>query len=250
MTSTTLNAPHSFFIDTDAALARWWKKPGAAATLILHALALAAIWTLSAGPAAPPKVPPVVELLRVKAEPPPEIVPPKAEPLKEKPLALAPPKPVAQPQPVPKTVAASADKAETYTPPAVPVQAPPVGPVTPVAPAPAQAAPAAPPAPPAAKVIATEGIPTDYVNEVYNRINKNVDYPREAKNRRQQGRVGYKLTLNPQGALLNVELQTSGNEVLDQAAREAIQRAAPFPKLPDLGGSSYLLAGFIVFKIN
>ena len=250
MTSTTLTAPNNFFIDTDAVLSRWWKKPGAAATLLLHAVAVAAIWQFSARPAAPPKMPPPVELIRVKAEPPPELAPPppKPEPVKEKPLALAPPKPVAQPLPTPKTVATSADKAETYTPPA-PLQAPPIGPVTPVAPAAAPPAPQ-PAAPPAATIIATEGIPTDYVNQVYARINKNADYPREAKNRRQQGRVGYKLTLNPQGALLGFELQTSGNEILDQAAREAIERAAPFPKLPDLGGSTYLLAGFIVFKIN
>ncbi|USX17340.1 TonB family protein [Oxalobacteraceae bacterium OTU3CAMAD1] len=88
------------------------------------------------------------------------------------------------------------------------------------------------------------------MNQVYARINSNTDYPREAKMRRQQGKVAYRLTLNPQGALISFDIQSSGVEALDEAARDAIRRAAPFPRLPDLGGSTYLLAGNIVFKIN
>ena len=105
-------------------------------------------------------------------------------------------------------------------------------------------------APAAPRQISTEGIPTDYVSQVYARINSSTDYPREAKMRRQQGKVGYRLTLSPQGALLSFDIDSSGIPALDEAAREAIRRAAPFPKLPDLGGASYLLAGNIVFKIN
>ncbi|HEV7815270.1 MAG TPA: TonB family protein, partial [Janthinobacterium sp.] len=193
------------------------------------------------GAKAPPPVHPV-ELIRLKAEPPRVLAPPKAKPLKEKPLAAAPPKPAARPPAAPKTLETAADKAETYTPPATPV-----GPVAPAFPLPA--VPAAP-APAAARAIATEGIPTDYVNQVYARINRNADYPREAKLRRQQGRVGYRLTLDPRGALLSVDIQSSGSDILDEAARDAIRRAAPFPALPELGGSTYLLAGNIVFKIN
>jgi protein TonB len=226
----------------------WLRRPGVAATVVIHGAAFLAIWGWSSGVVKPPVAPPVVELIRILPEPKPELAPPKPEPVKDK-LALAPPKPVAQPQPVPKTVEASASQAETYTPPAPPVHVAPPGPVTPAqpAPAPAQAAPQAAPAP---KQISTEGIPTDYVNQVYARINRNADYPREAKMRHQQGKVGYRLTLNPDGSLVSFELQSSGVEALDEAARDAIRRAAPFPRLPDLGGSSYLLAGNIVFKIN
>jgi len=231
-----------------AAYGGWLRRPGTAASVALHGAALLAIWALSSGVVKVPAVPPVVELIRLQPEPKPELTPPKPQPVADKPLALAPPKPVTQAVPVLKTVAASAAQAETYTPPATPVQAAPIGPVTPTTPAPAQ-----PPAPPviaAPKQIATEGIPTDYVNQVYARINSNTDYPRVAKMRQQQGRVGYKLTLNPQGALISFDIQSSGVEALDEAARDAIRRAAPFPRLPDLGGSSYLLAGNIVFKIN
>jgi len=231
-----------------AAAGGWLRRPGTAASVALHGAALLAIWALSNGVVKVPAVPPVVELIRLQPEPRSELTPPKPQPVADKPLALAPPKPVTQAVPVPKTVAASAAQAETYTPPATPVQAAPIVPVTPPTPAPAQ--PPAPPAVAAPRQISTEGIPTDYVNQVYARINSNTDYPREAKMRRQQGKVGYKLTLNPQGALVSFDIQSSGVEALDEAARDAIRRAAPFPRLPDLGGSSYLLAGNIVFKIN
>ncbi|MRX10604.1 TonB family protein [Pseudoduganella sp. FT25W] len=224
----------------------WLRRPGAVATVAIHGAALLAIWGWSSGVVRPPAPPPVIELIRIMPEPK-QITPPKPEPVKEKPVALAPPKPAAPPQPAPKTVEASAAQAETYTPPAPPVHVAPPGPVTPAPPAPAQPAPQAAPAP---KQISTEGIPTDYVNQVYARINRNADYPREAKMRRQQGKVSYRLTLNPDGSLVSFDIQSSGVEALDEAARDAIRRAAPFPRLPDLGGSSYLLAGNIVFKIN
>ncbi|MRW90474.1 TonB family protein [Duganella sp. FT80W] len=227
---------------------QWWRRPGATGTLLIHGAALLAVLGWSTGVVKPPLTPPVVELIRILPEPK-QITPPKPEPVKDK-VTLSAPKPVAQPLPQPKTVDAPAAKAETYTPPAPPVQAAPPGPVTPAAPAPAPAAPSAPPAAVAPKQISTEGIPTDYVNQVYARINRNADYPREAKMRRQQGKVGYRLTLNPDGSLVSFDIQSSGVEALDEAARDAIRRAAPFPRLPDLGGSSYLLAGNIVFKIN
>ena len=223
-------------------------QPGVAVSVLIHGAALLAIWQFSGSVTTTMPPPPVVELIRLAPEPKPELTPPKPEPVKEKPLTLAPPNPVAQAVPVPKTVETSAAQAETFTPPAPPQHAAPIGPVTPPTPAPAQ--PPAAPVATAPKQISTEGIPTDYVNQVYARINSNADYPREAKMRRQQGKVGYRLTLNPQGALISFDIQPSGFDVLDEAARDAIKRAAPFPRLPDLGGSTYLLAGNIVFKIN
>jgi len=233
----------------DGGSQHWLRRPGAVVTVAIHGAALLAIWSWSSTIVKPAVTPPVIELIRIAPEPKQEITPPKPEPVKEKQVSLAPPKPAAPPLPVPKTVETSAAKAETYTPPAPPVQAAPPGPVTPPQPAPATTQPS-PPAAAAPKQISTEGIPTDYVNQVYARINRNADYPREAKMRRQQGKVGYRLTLNPDGSLVSFDIQSSGVDALDEAARDAIRRAAPFPRLPDLGGSSYLLAGNIVFKIN
>lgn len=220
---------------------QWWRRPGAVISIALHALAALAIWNFSATVTKAPPPPMVVQLIHLP--PPKEITPPKVEPLEQK--TLAPPIPMVQPVPVPKMVEAPVVPAvppETFTPPApvaVTTQAP-------VAPPP----PAALPALAAPRQISTEGIPTDYVNQVYARINSNTDYPREAKMRRQQGKVGYRLTLSPQGELVSFDIDSSGVPALDAAAREAIRRAAPFPRLPDLGGASYLLAGNIVFRIN
>lgn len=234
------------------AASAWRRYRGVLISGLLHGGVALLAWNLAGSHPAPKAVATVVELIRVA--PPKAITPPPPTPEPQaKPVSLAPPRPVAAAVPQPKTVEAPAASAETYTAPSTPAPAAPIGPVTPVAPAPAPApAPAAvaKPAPPASKVVSTEGIPTDYVNQVYARINRNADYPQAAKQRRQQGKVGYVLTLDPQGTLLKVELQPSGVEALDDAARQAIERAAPFPKLPDLGGSSYLLAGNIVFKLN
>src|SRR5471030_97411 len=112
-----------------AAYGGWLRRPGTAASVALHGAALLAIWALSSGVVKVPAVPPVVELIRLQPEPKPELTPPKPQPVADKPLA--PPKPATQAVPVPKTVAASAAQAEaeTYTPPATPVQAAPIGPV-------------------------------------------------------------------------------------------------------------------------
>lgn len=234
-------APHILHPDF-ARAPHWLRRPGAAATVLIHGAALLAIFGWSKTVVKPPAPPPVVELIRIQPPPKQQVTPPRPEPVKDK-VALSAPRPVAQPQP--RTVEVPAAQAESQTLPAPPAQPAPPGPVAPVAvAAPAPQAPAAP------RQIATEGIPTDYVNQVYGRINRNAEYPREARMRRQQGKVGYRLTLNPDGTLVSFDIQSSGVEALDEAARDAIRRAAPFPRLPDLGGSSYLLAGNIVFKIN
>jgi protein TonB len=222
----------------------WWRRPGAVISVAVHAVAALAIWNFSGTVTKAPPPPLVVQLIHLP--PPKEITLPKPEPLQQK--TLAPPIPVVQPVPVPKIVDVPVVPVETAAPP-VHVAAVTPAPPAPAAP-PAPPAPVAPPAPAAPRQIGTEGIPTDYVNQVYARINSNTDYPREAKMRRQQGKVGYRLILNPQGALVSFDIDSSGIPALDEAAREAIRRAAPFPKLPDLGGATYLLAGNIVFKIN
>jgi protein TonB len=100
------------------------------------------------------------------------------------------------------------------------------------------------------RVVTNDGIPSEYVNEVFARINRNTAYPKAARLRQQEGRVGYRLTLSPQGELLKFEIDSSGIDSLDEAARSAIHAAAPFPKLPDLGGTVYRLSGAIVFKLG
>lgn len=225
----------------------WMRRPGLAITLLVHGAILLAAVNFSASVITPPAPPPALKLIILQPPPKPiTLTRPEPTPVKQKQVTLTPPKPVAPPVPLPKVVT---PPVETAAPPATPVQAEQIAPAAPPAPAPAP--PVSPaPASTAPQQISTEGIPTDYVKQVYARINSSTDYPREAKMRRQQGKVGYRLTLSPQGALLSFDIESSGVEALDEAARAAIRRAAPFPKLPELGASSYLLAGNIVFKIQ
>lgn len=183
--------------------------------------------------------PPPVEATPVEPPPPPvvaevpeEIVPPPkpkvVRPAEPKPVS---PKPVS-PKPAPQTPAV-AKPATAPTP--APAPANPSA-STSVAPRPAQ--------PP--------GIPSDYVQGVRSRISRYaIDrYPRAAQLKGQGGRVGYTLTLAPDGTLLSFEIVPSGVDTLDKAASEALRNAGPYPKLPDLGAASYKLTGAIVYKLN
>lgn len=175
---------------------------------------------VEAAPVEPPPPPVVAEVPEevVEAPPPPPPPPPKPKVVKPAPPKPAPPKPV--------------------------VAAPALSPA-PVAPTPAAVvAPPRPPQPP--------GIPSDYVQGVRGRISRYAinKYPRAAQLKGQEGRVGYTLTLAPDGRLIGFDIVPSGNETLDKAAAEALQNAGPYPKLPDLGATSYKLNGAIVYKLN
>ncbi|WP_156924387.1 TonB family protein [Derxia gummosa] len=229
------------------------RKLAIAVSLALHAGALLYLWNWSHEPAPPPVPERVIEMVIAPPEPPKPIEPPKIEPPKpvEKVKTIEPPR-AAPPRPAPVPVPA---------PSAVPTPAP----VTPsVAEAPHEPAPApAPPAPPAPAPApqaaarpgppnSPDAIPTDYANQVFARINRIASgrYPKAAMLRRQEGRIGYRLTLAQDGTLLSYELDKCGIDALDAAAEEALKAAAPFPKLPDLGAASYRLAGAIVYRLS
>ncbi|WP_116141064.1 TonB family protein [Trinickia diaoshuihuensis] len=233
----------------------WREQRGLLASVALHAVALAALAAWSAyepHSAAPEKA--ITLILERPAPQPVKVVPPKVEQPEPQPLKRAEParpnvphvapQPVRSMQPQPRTVAAPPATAQIATPPAQPAAPQPV-----VAAPPAPPAPSAPPAP---RVISQDGIPSDYVNRVFERINSSAaeHYPRIARFKHLEGRVGYRLTLAPDGTLLRCELRSSGDDTLDTAANDAIRAAAPFPRLPELGGSSYVLQGTIVYQAD
>ncbi len=237
MTVIALPHPNDIFVESSEIGKRWWQSFSTVGSLVAHGLLIAAIWALSTH--VPPESPPdhAIELVLVPPEPKELVVPPPPKPEPQKPQPkVTPPKPA--PVPVQRTVPAMAEKAEVAAPPPPP---------EPVKAEPVETPPSPPPRP---RVISNDGIPSDYVNQVYSRINSRTTYPRVAKLRGDEGRVVYKITLSPQGELLKYDIQSSGNEVLDKAAIDAIKAAAPFPQLPDLGGSSYLLSGAIVFAVR
>ncbi|PWR17801.1 energy transducer TonB [Zavarzinia compransoris] len=176
---------------------------------------------VEAAPIEPPPPPVIAEVPEevVAAPPPPPPPPPKPKVVKPAPPKPAPPKPaVAAPVPSPAPAVANPVPAAVIAPPA--------------------------PQPP--------GIPSDYVKDVRGRISRYAlnRYPRAAQLKGQEGRVGYTLTLAPDGRLLSFEITPSGIEALDKAAAEALQNAGPYPKLPELGAASYKLTGAIVYKLN
>lgn len=246
MNAIALSHPSDTLVESSRMSGRWWARPGALVSIALH---VAAAVALSGHRDEPKPVDRAIELVLAPPEPPKPLVPPPPPP-KAPPVQLQPPKPapVHRAAPVARrlTVPTTAEKAEVAAP---PVDATPAKPTTEAAAPPAPPAPAAPAAP---RNIGMEGIPTDYVNQVYAKINGSAagHYPRAAKMRHLEGRIGYRLTLSPEGKLLKLDLQSSGESVLDEAAEQAIRAAAPFPHLPDLGGSSYQLSGAIVYKFG
>ncbi|MFL9927225.1 TonB family protein [Herbaspirillum lusitanum] len=241
MSVIVLPHPNDIFAESLHAGKRWWQNRGTAGSLLLHVLLIAAVYFLSTQTAPTPTPERAIELVLAPPEPK-VLTPPPPPEVKPEPQKAVPKPAVPRPAPVPvqRTAPVAAEKAEVAAPPTPP--APP--------PEPVKAAPPEPPPAPRPRVISNDGIPSDYVNQVYSRINGKTTYPRVAKLRGDEGRVSYKITLNPQGELLKYDIQSSGNEVLDKAAVEAIKAAAPFPRLPDLGGSSYLLSGAIVFALR
>lgn len=246
MTAATAVTP-AYFLGPDDARP-WLRSHAGWTSLGLHATAALLLWNLATdGPPAPPPARTIeLTLETVKLPPPPPPPPPKKiEPPPEQPVLkprVAPPP--LMPAPSPRTVDAPAAEAETVT----PVPAPP----QPVVPPPPPAPPPPPPAPepPATKVVQMSQIPSDYTALVFAAINRNASYPSAARMRRQEARIPYKLTIDASGKLVKYEIEASGIESLDSAARSAIKAGSPFPPAPNLGGDLYLLSGAIVFRIS
>ncbi len=65
------------------------------------------------------------------------------------------------------------------------------------------------------------------------RVERVKRYPPAAKRRHEEGRVTLHFSLGPDGRLLELKVAASSRSPdLDQAALEAVRRAAPYPPLP------------------
>ncbi len=100
----------------------------------------------------------------------------------------------------------------------------------------------------------------DYIASVMVKVFKSVKYPKRAVKKNLEGQVEMLARVDSSGKLLSVDLeQSSGHNILDEAALEAIDRAAPFPALTpvakaeflaDDGGDSYYMLIPVKFKLN
>ena len=95
-------------------------------------------------------------------------------------------------------------------------------------------------------------IPTNYANQIYQRINRvaSGNYPRSALAQHQAARVGYVIVIGQSGELLSKSISSSGNSALDQSVLDTLSRSAPFPAPPNLGARSYKISGAIVYRIE
>ena len=86
-----------------------------------------------------------------------------------------------------------------------------------------------------------EGVPIDlgnlrglFTGQVRQRIANAKYYPRIAQRRGMEGQPVIAFTLDKGGRIMKAALaQTSGYQLLDQAALEAVHQAAPYPAIPD-----------------
>lgn len=226
-------------------------RPAWVASLVIHGMLVAATgWWLAdqlertAAPAAPT---PLKMVMFQAPEPVPTApVEPEPEPVQEPPPPQAIPEPV--PEPPPPPVERPTPKPAPAKPKPSPPKVAPPRPSEPVAPAeavrpPVQATVPAPPAPvPAAPALAAVPMPpapdpaleASYRDRIRQAVDAHKHYPRMARRLGVEGRVVLAFTLRDDGRLAEVHVaESSGSELLDEAALQAVRDAAPFPPFPD-----------------
>lgn len=243
MNALTLSDSNALAVQALHPRGHWIFHRSAVASILLHGIAIGALILFTREIEVPP-ADRAIELVLPPPEPPKPLVPP------EPPKVL---QPARAPEPVHRAaLAPPRHEAPAPQPVATPVTPTPSAAAEPAAVKPSPPAPPAPVAPPAPRAVGMSGIPTNYVNDVYSRINAAAsgNYPRLARSMHLEGQVRYTLILKPDGSLVKCHIETSGQDVLDAAAEQAIRAAAPFPALPDLGGSSYELNGVIGYQLD
>ncbi len=77
------------------------------------------------------------------------------------------------------------------------------------------------------------GLNSNYLQQIRNQIDDNLDYPLSLRRRRIEGTVKLKFVISRNGSLLRADLQeSSGIAELDSLALKAAYSAQPFPALP------------------
>jgi len=93
---------------------------------------------------------------------------------------------------------------------------------------------------------------SDYSYSIRMKVASAQVYPEFAREKNKQGKAILSIKLGRNGNILNVSVgNSSGHEVLDEAAVKAIKDAAPYPKIPDKLNRQYVLLKLpISFVIN
>lgn len=182
----------------------------------------------------PPDMPVRITLEQLPAPEPTPVVPqPPVKPEPTPPKPVPKPKPVTRPVPMPTSVKPAPAPAQAPTSVAASQPVPQTPPAPPVAPTPVapQAPKAMPPAPPAP--VSNPSHEANYVQLIRRQIEQHKVYPALARTLDMSGTVEVSYVINRQGKLIDVEIAaTSGSEILDKAALQAV-RAAVVPPMPE-----------------
>jgi TonB family protein len=92
----------------------------------------------------------------------------------------------------------------------------------------------------------------DFLNGIKKKIESKKKYPLSARNAGIEGRSGIQMTITKDGQLENVRIyESSGSEILDNAALESVKDSLPFPPIPEeLEREKIELKFYLVFKIT
>lgn len=203
---------------------------GAAASIALHALALAVVALFIHG--APPRLPPPRVILTLDLAPVPRAVPAPMEAAATAPQAVAPPPkllPLPRPMPGPARASAPRPQATHTTPPAQPAPAAPA-PVQPAVPAPA----VAPiPAVPQGGTVVGHRVDAAYKARLERAIGEHLRYPRSAARSGREGVALVQVRMQRDGRIDGVVLvKSSGVSALDDEAQQVFRRMGRLPPLP------------------
>jgi protein TonB len=112
--------------------------------------------------------------------------------------------------------------------------------------------PAQPVAVPKAAVEAERTLVSSYEKSLSDLIKRHEKYPERAMRQRWEGTAVVGLSLSPDGKVMDVAIvESSGREILDDAALNMVRRASPLPRAPEgLRGKERLVRVPIVFKLQ
>ena len=152
----------------------------------------------------PPLIESTVAETVIEPPPPPKVEERKPEPKPKPKPVKTPPKPVEQP---PERIETAA--VETPLP----------------APAAQQTA--------AVATVSRAGPPPSYLSLLHSALERNKDYPRAARQKRQQGRAMLRFAIDRSGKVLDYKIEKStGYDTLDREVVAMIRRASPLPPMP------------------
>lgn len=142
------------------------------------------------------------------------------------------------------------------------IPAPPAAPRPGLAPGPPPDAPAAlpaesaaaaspPAAPPAVKTVSAADF-SAYVSQLHDRIARNRVYPSQSLRRREEGDVRLRILMGQDGRLLHILNLAEASIHLTQAARQAVESAAPFDPPPSSAedGTQIAFDITVVFRLH